>query len=532
MRELDLGEHTRAHIAQSLLCLDGKPYSLYDYPFLPAVYNTSGREVLLKTSRQISKSTTCACLMITDSVAIPHFRTLYVSPTREQTSKFSNTRLTKIIHYSPLIRSNYVDSNLSNNVLLQILSNGSEMSLSYAWDDPDRIRGITADRELIDEVQDVVYDAVIPVTKECMANSDYALMIYCGTPKSMENTIEFLWQKSTQAEWIMECSRCGSWGFVDSVRSIGRKGIVCLKCDAYLNPRRGQWYEMNPGAQIKGFHVSQPMLPRNVEIPARWERILEKMEDYSSTQFKNEVLGMSDDIGTRFISQAELLALCQDYYVDLPLSPIVLHGIRTIIGGVDWAGNSDSGSNSRTVAWVWGLTNDFRLKTLYFRIFQKANAIEDVEEVARIFKTCQCHYVIGDAGEGAVANSVLRDKLGTHRVGQVQYGGGAGFSQLIRWNRQGTRYLVNRTAAIDSFMLQMKKQGIVFANARQMAVPIQDILNVYQESTHSGQGGSIRSIWKHAPNCPDDSLHAMIFGWLAYKVVAGELQFYDREDES
>lgn len=527
---LDLGKHTRAHVAQSWFWLDGRPYNLHDYPFLPAVYNTGAREVLMKTGRQVSKSTTCACLMLTDSVVIDHFRTLYVAPTREQTSKFSNTRLTKIIHYSPLIRDNYVDRDLPNNVLLQILGNGSELALSYAWDDPDRIRGITADRELIDEVQDIVYDAVIPVVKECMANSDYAMMMYCGTPKSMENTIEFLWQKSSQSEWIMKCEGCGSWSFVDSAKSIGRHGIVCLKCDKNLNPRAGQWYDMNPDAKMKGFHISQPILPKNVEIPIRWERILEKLESYSETQFKNEVLGVSDDIGTRFISQSELMALCEDYYLDLPLPPSLLQGIRAVVGGVDWAGNSEHALNSRTVCWVWGLTDDFKLKTLYFRIFPKANSIEDVEEVARIFDICQCRYVIGDAGEGAVANSALRDRLGHHRVGQAQYGGGAGFSQLIRWNRQGTRYLVNRTAAIDSFMLQMKKQGIILANARQMAVPIQDILNVYQESTHSGQGGAIRTIWKHAPNCPDDSLHAMIFGWLAMKVVQGELQFYDRDD--
>lgn len=530
MSIIDLGKHTRADIAQSWFWLDGRPYSLQDYPFLQTIYDTGAREVLMKTGRQVSKSTCCACLTLTDSVAISHFRTLYVAPTREQTSKFSNTRLTKIIHYSPLLRENFVNPALPNNVLLQILSNGSEISLSYAWDDPDRIRGITADRELIDEVQDIVYDAVIPVVKECMANSDYALMTYCGTPKSMENTIEFLWKKSSQSEWIMPCESCGSWNYIDSAKSIGRRGIVCLKCDAYLNPRLGQWYDMNPGAPMKGFHISQPMLPRNVEIPVRWERILEKLENYSETLFKNEVLGVSDDIGSRFISQAELMALCEDYYVDLPLSASVLNGIRAVVAGVDWAGNSEYGLNSRTVVWVWGLTDDFKLRTLYFRIFPQANSIEDVEEVARILDACQCRYVIGDAGEGAVANSALRDRLGLHRVGQAQYGGGAGFSQLIRWNRQGTRYLVNRTASIDSFMLQLKKQGVILANARQMAVPIQDILNVYQESTHSGQGGAIRSIWKHAPNCPDDSLHAMIFGWLAMKVISGELQFYDRDD--
>ncbi len=319
--------------------------------------------------------------MISDSVAINHFRTLYVSPSRDQTSKFSNTRLGKIIHYSPLIRQNYVDPSLPNNVLLQILRNGSEMSLSYAWDDPDRIRGITADREVIDEVQDILYEAVIPIIKECMSNSDYGYTTYAGTPKSMENTIEFLWQQSTKSEWIMKCEGCNNWQFIETVRSIGKTGAICIKCGKRLEVRDGKWYDFNPAGHIKGFHISQPMLPRNNENPARWNRILEKLETYGETAFKNEVLGISDAIGTRFISQEELVALCEDYYVDLPVHPTVLSGLRTVVGGVDWAGNGE-GLKSRTVAWVWGLTQDYKLKTLYFKIFPNANSVADVEEVA------------------------------------------------------------------------------------------------------------------------------------------------------
>lgn len=527
LKKIILGPYTKSQVAQSLLWLDGRPYSLADYPFLPAIFDTGKREVLLKTSRQISKSTTCASEMITESAAHNHYRTLYVAPSKEQTSKFSNTRLSKIIHYSPLIRDHYVDASQPNNVLLQILRNGAEMALSYAWDDPDRVRGISADHEFVDEVQDILYEAVIPVIKECMSNSDFGLMTYAGTPKSMENTIEYLWQQSTRSEWIIQCESCGSWQFIETVKSIGKKGAVCLKCDKYLNVRNGKWYDFAPEAKIRGFHVSQPMLPRNNEIPSRWERILEKLETYSSTLFKNEVLGISDAIGTRFISEEELVAMCEDYYVDLPIPASVLRNVKLIVGGVDWAGNAE-GYKSRTVAWVWGLMPDYRLKTLYYKIFPEANAIETVNEVAEIFNKCNCRYVIGDAGEGAVANSDLRNKLGAHRVGQAQYGGGAGFTRLIAWSKQGTRFLVNRTAAIDSYMLWLKKQGVIFPNVRQMATPIQDILNEYEETTKSGQGGTSRKVWRHAPTAPDDCLHAQIFGWLALKVVQGDLEFYER----
>jgi len=529
-----VGKYTRTHFAEKLIWLDGKPFRLEDYPFFRGVYDIQAPEIVLKTGRQVAKSTCCANLMVIDSVMIPHFRTLYISPSREQTSKFSNTRLSKIIHYSPLIRNSYTDPKLPNNVLLQILANGSEMALSYADDDPDRVRGITADRELIDEVQDILYDAVIPVVKECMANSDYGYVIYAGTPKTMENTIEFLWKRSTQSEWIMKCTGCNKWQFVDSVKSIGRQGIVCVNCDKSLNPRYGKWYEFNPKARIKGFHISQPILPRNNEVPMRWHRILEKLENYSDTRFNNEVLGMSDAIGSRYISQEELVSLCDEsYFVRLPLPPNIQQGLRTIVGGVDWGGGSaDADAVSRTVAWVYGLTDNYQLKTLYFKIFAEENPAANVNEVAEIFKACNCQFVIGDAGGGAIANATLRDKLGPHRVGQAQYGGGVGFDKLIKWSRQAARYLINRTAVIDSYMMALKNQEVVFPNVRQMATPIQDILNEYEEVTqqHTGSGG--RKVWRHAPTAPDDCLHAQIYAWLACKIVTGQLEFYEqREDD-
>lgn len=519
-----IGKYSRSHLAEKLLHLDGQPFSLKDYPFYYAVYNTDARETLLKTGRQVAKSTYCSNLMIVDSVRIPHFKTLYVTPTREQTSKFSNTRLTKTIHYSPYIRKNYVDSSLPNNVLLQVLRNGSLMVLSYAMDDPDRVRGNTADRDLIDEVQDVHFEAVIPVVKECMSASQYAYMAYCGTPKSMENTIEHLWKMSSRTEWVMKCGGCNTHQFVDSLRSIGKHGVICIKCGKPLNVRDGFWYDFNKQGRIKGFHVSQPMLPVNNEIQERWDRILDKLDTYSESKFKNEVLGVSDAIGTRFISQEELMAMCADYYVPEmpPVDPAILEDCRFITGGVDWSGGGGE-YVSRTVCWVWGYTNEGKYKTLFFKIFPGNNPIGDVEEVARIFNSCRCDIVVGDAGEGAVANSHLMRVLGAHRVFQMQYGA---FYRLMKWNKKD-RYLIDRTAAIDSFMLVLKHGGAIYPNLGQMTVPISDMLAEYEETTQTGHGGVARKIWRHAPSAPDDCLHAQVFAWLAMKIARQDMELYD-----
>ena len=504
--------------------LDGKRYTLHDYPFMRQVFDIPAREVLLKTGRQVSKSTVCACSLLAEAIARNHFKILYIAPLREQTSRFSNTRLSKLIYYSPIVRDLYTDDRLTNNVLLQVLKNGSEIALSYAWDDPDRVRSISADHIFVDEVQDIIYDSVIPVVKECMGNSDYGYTTYAGTPKTMENTIEFLWQRSSQAEWIMQCKHCNKWQYVDSVKSVGKRGIICVNCGKSLNPREGHWHEFNPKAHIKGFHISQLILPRNNENPDRWQRILEKLETYSETRFKNEVLGISDASGARMLTKEDLEACCQDYFVTRPPTTTVLQNVQQIVAGVDWSG-SGTGISARTVVWIWGVMSDQRLKTLYFEIFPQANSINDVNKVMTILREFNVSLVGCDAGEGAVANSVLKDGLGAHRVIPIQYTGGRAAQRHIKWNENTDKYIVHRTAAIDSFLLIVKRQGVIYPDARQMEVPFSDMLAEYETVTNPE--GEVQSrIWLHSPTQPDDCLHAQIFGYIAAQVSRGVVEFY------
>jgi hypothetical protein len=125
--------------------------------------------------------------------------------------------------------------------------------------------------------------------------------------------------------------------------------------------------------------------------------------------------------------------------------------------------------------------------------------------------------VVGDAGEGALPNSMLRESLGTHRVMAVQYGA---FAKALSWNGSD-RYHIDRTTMIDNYMMYLKREAAVYPPYEQTQTPIQDILNVYEEVTTSG-----KKVWRHSPQLPDDCLHAQLFGWLALKIVTTDLKFY------
>lgn len=530
----------RSEWVTTLLYLDGKPFSLADYPFYRTVYDNTYPALLLKTARQVAKSTTLSNFLITEACSTPHWKSLFVAPSQEQTTKFSQTRVGKTIFYSPEIRRRWVSKDLSSRVYMKMFTNGSELAFSYASDDPDRVRGVSADRVAYDEVQDILYDEVIPVINECMANSDYAYETYCGTPKTMENTIEALWQWSTQTEWVMKCEGCNRHQFFVDEKCIGKRGPICLNCGKDINVRNGEWIDMNvyppghTGKKIKGFHVPQVILPKNVPASMpndarsqelaerRWGRILEKHAVYPPAKFRNEVMGVSDAVGTRLISKEELEALCQDYEItEYPPNNLMLGNLRGVVAGVDWSGGGTQG-NSRTVLWVWGICSggqqhNFRLKTLYFKIYPETNPISGgvVDHIIDVCNRFNVSLVIGDAGEGALANSNLRERLGTHRAMQVQYrgaaGGSAGSVRPFYWNKID-RFLAERTTMIDHFFMYVKREGVIYPNIRQMQIPIKDMLNEYEEVTNHG-----RKVWRHAPTQPDDCLHAQIFGWMAAK---------------
>lgn len=455
---------------------------------------------------------------------------MFISPSQEQTLKFCNTRLGKTINYSPLIRKYYVDPNFSNRILLRMFRNGSEMASSFALDDPDRARGISADRVAYDEFQDILYDAVVPVVNECMSNSNYAYETYAGTPKTMEASIQYLWDKSSQTEWVIKCDGCGKYTFFVDKRVVGLKGPICLKpdCGKYLDVRKGQWVDMQKGASVKGYHINQLMLPLNVPLCAdmdgtleqraneRWERIREKLDDYSEAKFNNEVLGISDSIGSRLISKDELESLCIGPQVSPYPTQDIKNGVHTFVAGIDWSGGGTEGI-SRTVVWIWGIKPDHSLVTAYFKIFPVGNPVADVDEIIEVLTNYHVPMVVGDAGEGSLANSLLQSKLGQHRAIQVQYGA---FKKPLNWNGVD-RYLGDRTTLIDNFLMTLKRKGASYpANLPLMRDPIQDILNVYEQVTAQG-----KRVWRHSPTLPDDCLHAQLFGWLAAKIISQNLKF-------
>lgn len=514
-----LPAYTRDVLAEAMIRLEGKGFSLDDFPFYREIYQIDHEQLLFKCGRQVAKSTTLNNRSITNSISTPHFSTLYVAPTQLQSQVYSTSRVDPALKYSPEIYHRYLSSGAILNTQHKRFKNGAEIRILYASDSADRLRGISADELDYDEVQDISLDSVVPVANECMANSDYHYEVYAGTPKSMDNGIEVLWERSTQNEWVVKCTGCSQWNTPLTARSIGLNGVICLKCGKTLRMRDGQWSEMQPGQRLAGYHISQLLLPRNSEEPRRWRLILDKLQTYSDSKFKNEVMGMSDTLGSRMLSRADLEKNCREYILQPLPGPADFQDALYTIAGVDWSGGGSSTFTSRSSVWIWGVMPDGKLKTMFYKIYPTANAIQDVRDIIEVCERWKVKKVAGDAGMGAIANAMLAEALGYDRVMQVQY---AASSQQLRWNGSD-RYILDKTSAIDTLMMMFKHSQVYFGNVTQMSGAFDDIMAEFEHITRNGDG---RRVWTHSPLAPDDALHAAVFGWVAWQIASGNVDFY------
>lgn len=420
--------------------LRGKPYTLAEHFPFETVYQTRiPNRLLFRTARQVAKTTNSAARGILLSAMMPYFSTLYVTPLFEQVRRFSTQSVRPFIERSP-IKHLLVDSTTENSVLQKSFRNHSKMAFSFAYLDADRIRGWSSDAVAYDEIQDMD-GALIPVIAETMSASKYRYQIYTGTPKGLDNTIEGLWGKSSQAEWCIPCRRCKKLNVprmgYDLEKMLGPShpgvgplvltaehkargvrpgvpGIVCAKCGHWLDPRTGAWVHQYPDRRwtFAGYHVPQCIMPMHCEDRTKWAELIAKRTGYGNTtiaQFFNEVLGEGYDVGSRLITKTDLQAAALlPWANDLPQAAPRRHEYDLRVLGVDWGGGGEDEISFTTVA-VVGVRGDGTVDVLYGeRLLTPHDHLGEAARVLQIFRAFDCALVAHDYnGAGNTRETIL-----------------------------------------------------------------------------------------------------------------------------
>ena len=508
-----------------MLTLQGEPYSLRNYPMFRRIFNSEYPRRLMRSGRQVSKTTIIAADMTTLATITPYKQIIYCNSSSAQTASFSTSKLNPFLQQSPHVYYNVMKGkNIVDNVYNKILSNYSEIIMSYFSESADRVRGRSGQNMYLDEVQDMLWDAMIDA-EECLSAAPSPKFTYAGTSKSMNTPLEFLWQESTQNEWVIKCEGCNAYNR-PSHENIGKKGLICKKCGHPLNTFQGQWVSFNPPTEshqpfVDGYWIPQIIMPMHCNSEDKWSNLLKKREVYSSVKFDNEVMGLPNGDGESPITEEMLRNICIE---DLPLltevSPKNADGARYIVAGIDWGGGGELGV-SRTVLSifaVWPEKEEYRL--IFGKIYDDGEPANHVDDIAMWVNRFGCHMICGDHGGGNFAMSLLGQKISADkRLVPVMY---SDASSPASWNEHGRHYTVNRTAVIDSFFVAIKNRNILAYNWEAFKPFANDILNVRQEVIGEERGIS-RRVWRHSPRRPDDALHSMVFGWFAGLALSGRM---------
>ena len=516
----------RADLLPHLFKIRGQPYDLTDYPQFKSMYGrVYAPDTIYVCGRQVGKSLNLSRSEVLDMLSIPHLQVLYVAPLQQQTQRYSTLYMTEAIQSCDTARAlqandmenSQADGKIIKAVHHQAFANGSGIQLTYAKTSSDRARGIYADRIDFDEIQDQLTDN-IPIVSESLTASKWGIRRFTGTAKTTDNTIENLWQQSSQSEWAMRCESCTFWNFpteegrvLDMLQS---DGIHCVKCGTRLNVRNGEWVPAWPERvdDFLGYHIPQVVVPALVDNPHNWSKITRKLLRLPLPIIMQEVLGISHSLGSRVISQRDI-----DRQSTLP--PVAdlqkkLRDYSVTVSGVDWGGAEQS---SFTVHTIIGLRRDGKIDVLWARRFIGFNPDEMLSEIARAHKFYKCTMMAADYGMGFDKNVMLEQRFNIAVV-QIMY---VRQNKLLSYSPTlgQHRWTVDKATALEILFLAIKYNRIYFPPQSEFALFTADLLSPYEEVSESG-GLTYRHFVRN-PSRPDDFCHALNFACLLAMKISG-----------
>lgn len=497
---------------RNLVWLDGKPFDFTGRSYLHQCYNTKHPRVIYKTARQNEKSTLLANYLITRSVVRSYNKSIYCSPSFLQSRQFSSGKLSPWMNDSPIIKKYFTDSSVPNQVFERGLTNGSMIWIRSAFQNADRIRGLSADELMMDELQSML-SANIPVILETLSHSPDPQVIFAGTPLTMDNYLEQVWQDSSQSEWLVRCHAHAPvhWNFIDE-KSIGKEGPICNKCGKKINPADGQWYSFSKNTDTIGYHFNQIMVPW-MQSPNKWKELLWKLEHYSKGQFYNEVLGMSFDSASKPISRFELMRICSLRHPYRYRPDEVTTG-QPVFAGIDWGEGADGTERSfkgrlKNASYTIITLGIFINPKQFYIFFQKRykgdealprNCVREIIQICRMFNAVM---IGSDWGFGWGVNDTLEETFGKERVVKFQHNGMQAERQ--KYDPVGHKVQLNRTEVLTDFFDDLKHGRYIFPEWEKAKEFLVDIEAIYAE-----YGGPRGLRYDHRPSEPDDAAHSIL----------------------
>lgn len=521
--------------AESIYLLDGRPFRLKNRDYLRAIYDLPIEEGLLMTGRQVEKSTTVSTKISNSALLRPFYRALYFAPTNDQVKVFSEDRLGRLFKYSvnDIIKREYMTSDDKQNVFNKSFSNvGSLIYLRHAYGLGDNIRGISANGVFGDEIQDVIVDA-LPVIGETQTHArDLGPGVketwYSGTPKTFSNTIQQLWDRTNQSEWVVRCLHCGC----DQI--LGEKNLtptkyICRKCGKELTrhniAKNGQWVKMVRTSEKYGFRISQMITP-SVEPADIWK----KVQEYPKSKLFNEVFGRSFEHALKPLTKPVLMRLV-DRELQMFERRAEPYMSAPITMGIDWG----HGTSSFTIVTI--RTRDFTKNkdvVLYTRKFKVGEELlvdeYQIPQIMMLASVFGVNYIVADYGDGFTQGQKLKTFFGP-RFDMAFYSPLQ--KALADYTNQNLFWTIARDRALYWYVSHLQKRGDIWPgyDMERLMPFIEDheVIQLEYRSTsvkspegNAAETGSSRMMFTHPLGTTDDCFHSSFLSWFALKTLLGE----------
>lgn len=364
-------DYDPAFFVENNLTLDGEEFKIigngwkfmvdiYRYVGLQATQKT-GKPVVLKKGRQVGATIMAGALDLyfTNSGLFnkPPIRVLHAFPSLAQVKKFSQDKLEGLIRTSKhdIINKGKLSGGTAVDNLTMKQFNGGTLWVDSIGEDGDRVRGMTIDVLLTDELQDCYAQAIGNATKTLTAakygSIGNGVQLYFGTPKDNNSYFSRMWDSSDQRYYHLGCKNCGeTYPFYlpedDRWKEIWVGGhiIKCPLCGTQQTKveavELGKWVPSRPSEECKfvGFHINQLYIPNFTK-----ENIIGLMPENNPLQterlFRNEVLGEFYSGAGLPITKEEIRNLCRD--PDRSFARSINPKDKNTYLGADWGGKDE-----------------------------------------------------------------------------------------------------------------------------------------------------------------------------------------------
>lgn len=489
------------------------PFRFQGREYLLPVYDNDDRTIVLYFGRQSEKSTTLANKILLNSMIRKRFRTLYVSAADMQTTEFSQDKIDPKLKYSPIIYRQFwgpeSSKEIKNNVYLKELKNGSRIVLRSVYKDPDRSRGISADLLACDEVQDINPD-FLPVIEECISHSKWKYRLYAGTPDVNLDALDEVWKRSDQTQFMFRCP-ADHWNVQDAdiVTRMDLSGIHCKTCGKVIDRSRGEWVITNPGARTKGYRTSQLMVP--------WlsmDELVEKLEDYPTKRFYNEVLALPYDSSANPVTENHLKTCCDDDFT------MIKTGVRLDLKGVPVFAGIDYGTGTKSftvICFIAHLGGKWTLLRAKRYTGVETDASRQMELLLEELDHFRPVAVSTDWGFGFMQNSQIKLK---YKNGEVRTMFSSTGASPITYNKSGDLFSINRSYMMSRVFNMIVEERIRFPKWSDFAPFANDILAIRAQDPDDNPG---QKQIKYTRVAPDDFFHALMYASIAGEIHTGKL---------